>query len=357
MMRLLKKILKMMNTNNTITHTPVMQQYWSIKQQHPDVLLFYRMGDFYELFYEDAKEAAQLLNIALTHRGQSNGQAIPMAGVPFHAVDNYLARLLKAGRSIAICEQISPNSSHKKGPIERQVTRIITPGTITDELLLDAKRDTLLAAVHSITCPRQITQYSLAWVNLCSGHMHLFKTAHKAEIINWLHSIQPAELLISESKSELFKEFSNYNMQKQPDWNFDLQKSKSLLKEQFATADLNSLLPQDYLAFIPTLGCLLTYLHSTQRQHIPHVQHLCLERQDNYLELDIPTQKQLELFETYQKTHEHTLLQVIDHTASTMGSRLLKRWLGKPLKQHSAIIFRQNAITELMQKQLITTLH
>ncbi len=179
------------------THTPMMQQYLRIKADYPDMLLLYRMGDFYELFFDDAKRAAQLLDLTLTHRGQSADKPIPMAGVPYHAVENYLARLLKKGESVAICEQIGDPAT-SKGPVERQVTRIITPGTVTDEALLDAKKDNVLVAVH-----QEQKNLGLAWVDLSGARFHLLEVADEQQLNAELSRLCPAELLLAETLTAL----------------------------------------------------------------------------------------------------------------------------------------------------------
>ncbi|KTD65749.1 DNA mismatch repair protein MutS [Legionella spiritensis] len=326
-------------------HTPMMQQYLRIKSDYPDMLLLYRMGDFYELFYDDAKRAALLLDLTLTHRGQSADKPIPMAGVPYHAIENYLARLLKKGESVAICEQIGDPAT-SKGPVERQVTRIITPGTVTDDALLDAKRDTLLLAIH-----RQKSLYGLAWVDLSGGRFHLLQVADEPQLHAALCRLQPAEILLSEQFS-LTGLNNRYTTKTRPAWEFDPHHAQRLLRDQFAVSHLAGLGGQEYEAAYPAAGCLLAYLQTTQKQTLPHLKHLTLEKDDDYLQIDASTQKHLELFENYQGLRDNTLLDIIDHTANPMGSRLLKRWLGRPLSQHDRIRYRQDAVMELIQKKL-----
>lgn len=336
----------------SVTHTPMMQQYLRIKSDHPDMLLFYRMGDFYELFYEDAKRAAHLLDLTLTHRGQSADKPIPMAGVPYHAVENYLARLLKKGESVAICEQIGdPTAS--KGPVERQVTRIITPGTVTDEALLDARRDTVLLAIN-----QQRKQYGLAWVDLSGGRFHLLEVADEAQLIAEINRLQPAELLIQShlSANTLIKE-SHYAIKIRPNWEFDLNRSRQLLCEQFKVSHLSAFGEKEYAMAFPAAGCLLAYLQTTQRQSLPHLTKITLEQSQDYLQLDAATQRHLELFENYQGGRENSLLAVLDHSASSMGSRLLKRWLGRPLSQAQQIEQRLEAVAELIAKKQDNLLH
>lgn len=324
------------------THTPMMQQYLRIKAEHPDMLLFYRMGDFYELFFEDAKRASHLLDLTLTHRGQSNGTPIPMAGVPYHAVENYLARLLKKNQSVAICEQIGDPAT-SKGPVDRQVTRILTPGTVTDDALLEAKRDNLLLAIHQ---HRQ--HYGLAWVDLSEGRFHLLQLDQEEQLLAEITRLQPAEILISESFTP--PEWLQIHLVKtRPAWDFDSQRATELLKKQFNTRDLHAFGESDYPYAFPAAGCLLSYLQLTQRQALPHLTAITLEQSEDYLQLDSATQRHLELFETNQGGRGLTLLAILDKTACAMGSRLLKRWLGQPLRQHAAIQKRQRAIIEIIQ--------
>lgn len=328
----------------------MMQQYLRIKSEYPDMLLLYRMGDFYELFFDDAKRAAQLLDLTLTHRGQSADKPIPMAGVPYHAVENYLARLLKKGESVAICEQVGDPAT-SKGPVERQVTRIITPGTVTDEALLDAKKDNLLLALH-----HQKQKIGLAWVDLSSGRFHLLELADTNQLSAELTRLQPAELLLREA-SPLEEYCLNFPIKTRPGWEFNFDSAKKRLCEQFTVSDLSAFGEQDYPTALIAAGALLSYLQTTQKQALPHLNAITLENVHDYLQLDASTQKHLELFENVQGGTENCLLSVLDKTACTMGSRLLKRWLGRPLKQHHLIQSRQQAITEIISLQCNTTLH
>ncbi|KTD25888.1 DNA mismatch repair protein MutS [Legionella maceachernii] len=330
----------------SVTHTPMMQQYLRIKSEYPDMLLFYRMGDFYELFYDDAKRAAHLLDLTLTHRGQSADKPIPMAGVPYHAVENYLARLVRKGESVAICEQIG-DPAISKGPVERQVTRIITPGTVTDEALLDAKRDTILLAIHTHN-----KQFGLAWVDLSGGRFHLLHVNDEAQLCAEIHRLQPAEILVQQTLP-----IGHFAVKIRPAWEFDLKRARQLLCEQFAVSNLDAFGEKDYAIAFPAAGCLLTYLQSTQRQAMPHLTHITLEQNEDYLQIDASTQKHLELFENNQGGRENSLLAVLDSTACAMGSRLLKRWLGRPLNQLNSLRQRQIAVSELLEKNQAPLLH
>ena len=334
----------------TTAHTPMMQQYLRIKAEHPDMLLLYRMGDFYELFFDDAKHAAQLLDLTLTHRGQSAGAPIPMAGVPYHAVENYLARLLKKGVSVALCEQIGDPAT-SKGPVERAVTRIITPGTLTDDALLDATRDNLLLAIYQ---KRQ--QFGLAWVDLSGGRFYLLEVSDAAQLAAEITRLQPAEILLQAATAPLdISDTAAINIR--PDWDFDTNRAHALMCAQFNVTDLTAFGEQDYPHAFPAAGALLAYLQTTQRQALPHLTAITLEQSHDYLQLDAATQRHLELFHNNQGGRDHSLLATIDHTASAMGSRLLKRWLGRPQRNHACLILRQEAISELLTKQYHTDLH
>lgn len=332
------------------THTPMMQQYLRIKADYPDMLLLYRMGDFYELFFDDAKRASQLLNLTLTHRGQSADKPIPMAGVPYHAIENYLARLLKKGESVAICEQIGDPAT-SKGPVERQVTRIITPGTVTDEALLDAKKDNVLLSIH-----QHKKTIGLAWVDLSAGRFHLQELNETTQLDSELTRLKPAELLLQES-SPLYDHCSDFPVKLRPGWDYSFDHAQQLIKEQFAVSDLAAFGHQEYPVAFTAAGALLAYLRTTQKQALPHLNAITLEQSQDYLQLDANTQKHLELFENIQGGNEHSLITVLDNTATSMGSRLLKRWLGRPLIQHQQITERQKAIEELIQLQQPYTLH
>ena len=328
----------------------MMQQYLRIKTDYPDMLLLYRMGDFYELFFDDAKRAAHLLDLTLTHRGQSAGKPIPMAGVPYHAVENYLARLLKKGESVAICEQIGDPAT-SKGPVERQVMRIVTPGTVTDDALLDAKRDNVLLAICEVR-----KQFGLAWVDLSGGRFHLLQVSDEAQLAAEITRLQPAEILLHDSFPHAFLKNDSV-IKVRPSWDFDAKRAHDLLCEQFNVSHLKAFGEQDYPVAHQAAGCLLSYLHITQRQALPHLATLTLEQCDDYLQLDAATQRHLELFQNSQGGQDNNLLSILDYTASAMGGRLLKRWLGRPLRNHTTIKNRQLAIAELLKKQQTAPLH
>jgi len=332
-------------------HTPMMQQYLEIKAQYPDMLIFYRMGDFYELFYEDAKKAARLLNITLTARGQSAGKPIPMAGVPHHAAENYLAKLIKLGESVVICEQIGDPAA-SKGPVERQVTRILTPGTVSDEALLDGKKDNCLTAIF-----QDGMRFGLATLSISSGQFLIQEIEGQTQLAAELERIQPSEILISEdSKLEKFLNvFSSIKMR--PPWDFDLQTAVKNLCQQFGTRDLEGFGVQKAELALKAAGCLLQYVKYTQRAALPHLQSIKLEKKNTFIQMDAATRKNLELMTNIQGTNKNTLCDILDKTATYMGSRLLKNWMNQPTCQLDQLFSRQQTITAVLDQHLHQTLH
>lgn len=323
-------------------HTPMMQQYLRIKAEHPQILLLYRMGDFYELFYDDAQKAAKLLNITLTARGQSAGKPIPMAGVPYHAVETYLAKLVKHGESVAICEQIGDPAT-SKGPVNREVTRIITPGTVTDEALLDERRDNLLVAIHS----NNDENFGIATLDITSGRFNVLQVNDTNALYSELERLQPAEVLASE---DLTLKLSG--LRKRPPWEFEYETAIRLLTQQFGTKDLQGFGVDSLPLAIAAAGCLLQYVKDTQRTALPHIRGLQIEQRKDYVMLDAISQRNLELITNLQGTQTNTLVDIYDKTATPMGSRLLRRWLTRPLRDHIILSQRQDAITNIMQQQL-----
>jgi DNA mismatch repair protein MutS len=323
-------------------HTPMMQQYLRLKAAHPDVLLFYRMGDFYELFHADAERAARLLDITLTKRGQSAGQPIPMAGVPYHAVEQYLARLVKFGESVAICEQIGdPTTS--KGPVERQVVRIVTPGTLTDAALLDERSDSLLMA---IAMERQ--RVGLAWLNLASGELRLLETAASA-LPAQLTRLKPAEILLGENANPVLPEQQSV-LVRRPDWHFDAAGAEQLLTTHFGTRDLAGFIPdgEESALALGAAGALMRYAQATQLQALAHVTGLTRERESQWLRLDAATRRNLELTETLRGEPEPTLLSLLDSCATAAGTRWLRHCLHHPLTDRAQAAARHGAIAELL---------
>ncbi|HWK74753.1 MAG TPA: DNA mismatch repair protein MutS [Povalibacter sp.] len=330
------------------SHTPVMQQYLRLKAQHPDTLLFYRMGDFYELFFEDAKRAARLLDITLTARGQSAGQPIPMAGVPYHSAETYLSRLVRRGESVAICEQIG-DPAKSKGPVERQVVRIVTPGTVTDDAFLDARRDTLLAALYD-----DGEQFGLAWLELSSGRFSVLEGAGEEALISEIERLRPAELLISEQSKPVG---ITTHTRERPIWHFDLDTATRTLCEQFATRDLAGFGCAELTRAIRAAGCLLQYVRDTQKAAIPHLRGLRTEERSEAVLLDAATRRNLELDISLADRPECTVAAVLDQTATAMGGRELRRWLHRPLRDRKPVELRLNAVSSLIDHGLYTPLH
>ncbi|RUO21565.1 DNA mismatch repair protein MutS [Aliidiomarina haloalkalitolerans] len=330
--------------DSATSHTPMMQQYLAIKAQHPDILLFYRMGDFYELFYDDAERAADLLDITLTQRGQSAGRPIPMAGVPYHAVEGYLARLIKLGESVAICEQIGDPAT-SKGPVERQVVRIITPGTVTDEALLEPARENLLVAVVA----GERTRWGLAIVDIASGRFTITEVEHNDALRSELERLQPAELLHPESLS--VSEFAPHGSKtrRRPDWEFSHDSAFELLCRQFQTQDLQGFgIAAEHLG-IAAAGCVLQYIKDTQRASLPHLRALRQEQRSEAIQLDAISRKNLEISQNLQGGKTHTLIAVLDRTKTPMGARLLQRWLHRPLRSHARVNDRLNKVSALIE--------
>jgi len=324
-------------------HTPVMQQYLRIKAEHPDMLLFYRMGDFYELFYEDAERAARLLDITLTKRGQSGGRPIPMAGVPYHAAESYLAKLVRQGVSVAICEQMG-DPAMSKGPVERQVVRIVTPGTLTEEALLEERQENLLAAV----CEGK-EGFGLAWLELSSGRFSLIEVASVEALRSELMRLAPAESLWAED-SRLPASFDlDRGITRRPAWHFDPDSGERLLCGQFGTRDLAGFGCAGTTLGIGAAGCLLQYLRDTQKSALPHIRGITTELRDESLVLDAATRRNLEITQSLSGRPEHSLAGVMDRTVTAMGSRLLRRWLGRPLRDLETIRRRHAAVEELTE--------
>lgn len=327
-------------------HTPMMQQYLGLKSQHPDILLFYRMGDFYELFYDDAKKAAALLDISLTKRGQSAGTPIPMAGVPYHAVEGYLARLVQLGESVAICEQIGDPAT-SKGPVERKVVRIVTPGTVTDEALLNERQDNLLCAVTQLR-----GQYGLAQLDISSGRFLLNQVDNSDDLLALLQRLNPAELLYPEELQDIALLEKRKGARRRPVWEFELATAKRLLCQQFATKDLLSFGVDDAPVALMAAGCVMQYVKDTQRAALPHIRSIALERSQDNIILDAATRRNLELTQNLSGNYDNTLASVLDQCQTAMGSRLLKRWIHAPLRAQAQINARLDAVAELTAEYL-----
>lgn len=333
------------NTAGTMsTHTPMMQQYLTLKAAHPNLLLFYRMGDFYELFFEDAEKAARLLDITLTKRGQSAGQPIPMCGVPYHSVEQHLVRLVKLGESAAICEQIGDPAT-SKGPVERAVTRIVTPGTVTDSALLDDKSESLLLALH---IERQ--RVGLAWLNLANGSFSMLESG-LGNLTTHLERLRPAEILLADSDSLAEFDLHNAALRELPQWHFDTATARQLLTGHFGTQDLAGFglagADEPVLA-LGAAGALFQYAQSTQLRNLGHVSSLRLESESEFLRLDAATRRNLELTETLRGEAAPTLLSLLDTCSTSMGSRWLRHALHHPSANPQIAIARHEAVAELL---------
>lgn len=329
----------------------MMQQYLGIKSQHPEQLLFYRMGDFYELFFDDAKKAAALLDITLTARGQSNGEGIPMAGVPFHAAENYLARLLRLGESVVICEQVGDVAT-SKGPVERKVTRILTPGTVTDEALIQPDVDNLLVAIS-----HDKHHFGIASLDLGSGRFVIQEVDSLSSLQNELERLAPAELLISEKFpfTETLKGLAL--IRQRPIWDFDHTTAYRQLCLQFNIKNLIAFECEDKKLGLIAAGCLLRYAHETQRAALPHIRKISVEKAIDYVQIDNHTLKNLELLTNLQGERQNTLLSTLDNTATPMGSRLLARWIARPLQARATLKERQATISALLNSEKIDSLY
>ncbi len=315
----------------------MMQQYLRIKGEHPDILLFYRMGDFYELFYDDAERASRLLDITLTQRGASAGAPVKMAGVPVHSVEQYLAKLVKLGESVAICEQIG-DPALAKGPVERQVMRIVTPGTLTDSALLDEKSENVLLAIS-----RDRSTVGLAWLSLASGTLRVAEVAPQA-LANELRRIGPAEVLLAQEAS-----LEGYFLTRLPAWHFDVESGKKKLLKQLGAASLAGFGCEDLTLAIGACGALLDYAGKTQGQALAHVTAVSAERAGEYLRMDAATRRNLELTETLRGERAPTLFSLLDECATGMGSRLLRHWLHHPLRDREALQERHQAVEVLQE--------
>ncbi len=332
-------------------HTPVMQQYLRIKAEHPDRLVFYRMGDFYELFYDDAEKAARLLDITLTQRGKSGGAPIPMAGVPYHAAESYLAKLVRLGESVAICEQIGDPAT-SKGPVERKVVRIVTPGTVSDEALMEERRDNLLAALY-----RSGEDLALAWLDLTGGRFLATEPEDEQALRAELQRLRPAELLVPESLGLDPSAWFEGGVTRRPDWHFDPDLAQRLLCRQFDVHDLGGFGLQAHPLAVITAGALLEYVQETQQAALPHISGIRIEQRDEALIIDAATRRNLELDQAVSGRKEHSLAGLLDQCATAMGSRQLRRWINRPLRDRAAVEARHAAIDCLLATHAAEPLH
>ncbi|UNK56817.1 DNA mismatch repair protein MutS [Pseudoxanthomonas daejeonensis] len=320
-------------------HTPLMKQFFAAKSDYPDLLLFFRMGDFYELFYDDARKAARLLDITLTQRGSSGGAPIPMAGVPVHAYEGYLARLVALGESVAICEQIG-DPALAKGLVERKVVRIVTPGTVTDEALLDERRDTLLMAVS-----RGRSGYGLAWADLAGGRFLVNQVENDDQLLAELARLEPAELLVPDEEG--LPPMSAGALRRRPPWLFDPDSGRRQLLRFFGLHDLTGFGIEDKPLAVAAAGALLGYVEETQKQQLPHLTAIALETSADAIAMNAATRRHLELDTRVDGDTRHTLLGVLDSTITPMGGRLLRRWLHRPLRDRAVLGGRHHAVATL----------
>jgi DNA mismatch repair protein MutS len=327
----------------------MMQQYLRIKAEYPGSLLFYRMGDFYELFYEDARRAAALLDITLTARGHSAGAPIPMAGVPFHAADSYLARLVRKGESVAICEQL-PETARAKGPLDRQVVRVVTPGTVTDAALLDERTDTLVAALA-----REGSRFGLAWLDLAAGRFSVLEGEGTSALAGELERLKPAELLGAEGSDAAELVRLGIALRTRPPWQFEYASAARLLTEQLGTKDLKGFGADGLALAVCAAGALLQYVRDTQKSAVPHIRALKVEARGEALLLDAASRRNLEIDASLTGNEQATLLAVLEVCATAMGARQLRRWLTRPLAVHAQLQGRYNAVGALIEGRCFET--
>jgi len=333
-------------------HTPMMQQYLRIKADYPDTLVLYRMGDFYELFYADAELAARLLDITLTQRGKSNGEPIPMAGVPFHSIDQYLAKLVKLGKSVAIAEQIG-DPAKSKGPVERKVVRVVTPGTLIEDSLLDERRDNILAAVY-----QRDGVYAVATLEMSLGHFKAQQLDHLDTVLSELQRLAPAEILVAEQSPALSAiNLDSRSSHKVPDWYFDFDVANELLCRQFNTNNLVAYGCQDFPLAVSAAGALLQYTKDMQYEATPHINDFQISQKSDYLIIDAASRENLEIETNLTGGREFTLVALMDHCANPMGARLLRRWLHGPITNRDTIAHRQLSVEELIHNLGRNELH
>jgi len=348
---------KPINSDKNQEHTPMMQQYLGIKAEHANQLVFYRMGDFYEIFFDDAKKASRLLDITLTARGKSGGKPIPMAGIPYHAAEGYIAKLVKMGESIAVAEQIGDPAT-SKGPVERKVVRVITPGTLTDESFLDERRDSLLVAVSSFKDGRSDkVVHGISSLDISSGRFTVIEVQSEEALLAEIERLRPAELLLSEDKEYPESLSKRAGCQTLPAWEFEYETAFRLLTTHFQTKDLHGFGCQDFKQAIEAAGCLIHYAQETQRTDLPHIRMLLVEQADDAIVLDAATRKNLEIDVNLNGHTDFTLAWVLDRTATAMGSRLLRRWLNRPLRDQNTLEQRQSAISAMISSYGYEDIH
>jgi DNA mismatch repair protein MutS len=336
--------------NSTVTaksqtqHTPMMQQYLGIKADYPDTLVLYRMGDFYEVFYADAELASRLLDITLTQRGKSGGEPIPMAGVPYHSIDQYLAKLVKLGHSVAIAEQIGDPAT-SKGPVERKVVRVVTPGTLVEDSLLDERRDNILAAVY-----QRDGRYSIATMELSLGHFKAQQLDDLDQVFSELKRIQPAELLVAEQSPAVDQGSTGIASRAVPNWYFDFDVANELLCKQFNTKNLVAYGCQDFPLAVSAAGALLQYTKDMQYQAVPHISDFSISQKTDFLIIDAASRQNLEIETNLSGGRDFTLVALMDKCANPMGARLLRRWLHGPISDRNVLAHRQLAVGEFIER-------
>ncbi len=334
--------------NSTVTqasHTPMMQQYLRIKADYQDTLLFYRMGDFYELFFDDAKKGAELLSITLTARGNSAGSPIPMCGLPYHAAEGYIAKLMKIGESVAICEQIGDPAT-SKGPVERKVVRVVTPGTVTEDALLEERQDNLLVAIYYAKV------YGIACLDVTSGRFVLQQVNSTDELLSEIERLNPAELLFDEDWAILAALKERKGLTRRPPWHFEESSARKLILKQFKTHDLKGFGCEYFSAALSAAGCLLQYLKDTQQSALPHIQGIRVESSEDSILLDASSRRNLELDFHPSGQLRFTLFGVLDKTVTAMGSRCLRRWLNRPLRDQALLNKRYDCVDTLLKTNL-----
>ena len=323
----------------------MMRQYFGLKSQHPTQLLFYRMGDFYEIFYDDAKKAARLLDITLTSRGHSGGKPIPMAGIPFHAAENYIARLVRMGESVVVCEQVGDPAT-SKGPVDRQVSRIVTPGTLSDEAFLEERKENLLLSL-AYESRKGVSTFGFSYLDMASGRFCLFEVEGEEALTSELQRLTPTEILLSEDFPHTKLIQLEKGIRELGPWHFDHDSSYRQLIQQFNTKDLSGFGCEELKAAISSAGALLQYAKDTQRSELPHIRTITVEQRDDCVLIDGATRRNLEIDINLTGSSSNTLTSVLDRCATPMGSRLLKRWLHQPIRDLKEINLRQDVIEEL----------
>ena len=339
-----------MSAPSPIQHTPFMRQFFAAKAEHPDILLFFRMGDFYELFYDDARKAARLLDITLTQRGASGGQPIPMAGVPVHAVEGYLARLVALGESVAICEQVG-DPALSKGLVERKVVRVVTPGTVTDEALLQERRDTLLLAISRGRRREGMPCFGLAWADLAGGRFLVSEVTGDDQLHAELARLDPAEVLVADEDGWSPLVLGSSGLRRRAPWLFDSETCRRQLLRFFDLHDLDAFGIESLPMAIAAAGALLGYVEETQKQRLPHLTAIRIESADEAIAMNAVTRRHLELDARNDGRAGHTLLGVLDSTVSPMGGRLLRRWLQRPLRDQRVLGERHQAVQALLESR------